>query len=530
MPAIQLMPVSGADSVQTSSASAAKTQKLQGLQSTFTNYMHQNSANTAQTAKQQSIAPKAADAKTAGTDGSVQQQYEQYQSRAAAQTDKVSSAQTAEDTDPDTVNEAVEEAVEDIQEIIKENLGVDDEQIKAAMELLGLTQADLLNPQQVTALAAVLTGSGDAGMMLFHENFQQVFQETSAVTEDLLKNLGMTMEELTDKISEVQVAVIQPEGTETVTDVLTAGAQPQETLQQTAEQIQEQAQAQETVQVNPQETVKTAQTEVPRETVVQAQETVQEESTQTQNVQSQEEAQPQRKPVQEAQPQQEQSQAGQEETADDSLAQDGFLQKNHQEQQNTRFDFGTNAHHQEPVFHTQAPQNVSTPQAPLPQVPMQEVIDQIVEYTKINISEEVKSIEMQLNPENLGKVYLHVSENHGTVTAQLTAQNENIKEALIQQAAVLKDNLNQQGIKVDAVEVTAGAHEFESSLERDAHSQEEQARQQEEQSGRRSRRSINLSDLGSASDMDGLSGLMSEEERLVAQIMRDHGNNVDYKA
>lgn len=519
MPAIQLMPVSGADSVQTSSA---KTQKLQGLQSTFTNYMHQNSANTAQTAKQQSIAPKAADAKAAGTDGSVQQQYEQYQSKAAAQTDKVSSVQTAEDTDPDTVNEAVEEAVEDIKEILKENLGVDDEQIEAAMELLGLTQADLLNPQQVTALAAQLTGSGDAGMMLFHENFQQVLQETKAVTEDLLKNLGMTMDELTNKISEVQSMVIRPEETETFTDVLTSEVQPQETIQQPAEQVQ--------MQEIPQETVKTAQTEVQRETVVQVQETVQEESTQTQNVQPQEETQPEKKPVQEAQPQQEQSQAGQEETADDSLAQDSFLQKNHQEQQNTRFDFGTNVHQQEPVFHTQAPQNVSTPQAPVPQVPMQEVIDQIVEYTKINISEEVKSIEMQLNPENLGKVYLHVSENHGTVTAQLTAQNENIKEALIQQAAVLKDNLNQQGIKVDAVEVTAGAHEFESSLERDAHSQEEQARQQEEQSGRRSRRSINLNGLGSASDMDGLSGLMSEEDRLVAQIMRDHGNNVDYKA
>lgn len=102
-----------------------------------------------------------------------------------------------------------------------------------------------------------------------------------------------------------------------------------------------------------------------------------------------------------------------------------------------------------------------------------------------------------------------------------------MKEALVQQAAILKENLNQQGIKIDAVEVSAGTHEFESSLERDAHSQEEQTRQQEEQSMRRSRRSINLNDFN---NLDGLSGMMSEEETLVAQIMRDNGNNVDYKA
>ncbi|MDE6970567.1 MAG: flagellar hook-length control protein FliK, partial [Eubacterium sp.] len=199
---------------------------------------------------------------------------------------------------------------------------------------------------------------------------------------------------------------------------------------------------------------------------------------------------------------------------------------NAETQDHTRFDFQTNVHAQEPSVNVQAPQN-PVAEAPLPQVNMQEVIDQIVQHTRIHLSEDVKSIEMQLNPENLGKVYLHVTEKQGTVTAQLTAQNENIKEALVQQAAILKENLNQQGIKVDAVEVTTGTHEFESNLERDAHSQEEQTRQQEEQNMRRSRRSINLGDLN---DLDGLSGMMSEEEALVAQIMRDNGNNVDYKA
>ena len=49
-------------------------------------------------------------------------------------------------------------------------------------------------------------------------------------------------------------------------------------------------------------------------------------------------------------------------------------------------------------------------------------------------------------------------------------------------------------------------------------------REQMQQSGKQTRRSLNLSEL------DELSGLMTEEEQLVAQIMRDNGNQVDLTA
>ena len=45
-----------------------------------------------------------------------------------------------------------------------------------------------------------------------------------------------------------------------------------------------------------------------------------------------------------------------------------------------------------------------------------------------------------------------------------------------------------------------------------------------EESQKQTRRNLNLDDL------DGLSGLMTEEEQLAAQIMRDNGNQVDYTA
>lgn len=70
-------------------------------------------------------------------------------------------------------------------------------------------------------------------------------------------------------------------------------------------------------------------------------------------------------------------------------------------------------------------------------------------------------MEMQLNPENLGKVYVNISSKEGVIHAQLAASNEAVRAALETQVADLRQNLNQAGVKVDAVEVTVASHEFE---------------------------------------------------------------------
>ena len=157
------------------------------------------------------------------------------------------------------------------------------------------------------------------------------------------------------------------------------------------------------------------------------------------------------------------------------------------------------------------------------QIDVNDVINQIARNVRVTISEAATSMEMQLNPEHLGKIYLNISERAGVIRAQITAQNEAVKEALETQLVELRTNLSQQGIKVDAVEVTVGTHEFEQNLEGNA-KQEEQQGQQMEESQKQTRRNLNLDDL------DGLSGLMTEEEQLAAQIMRDNGNQVDYTA
>ena len=150
-----------------------------------------------------------------------------------------------------------------------------------------------------------------------------------------------------------------------------------------------------------------------------------------------------------------------------------------------------------------------------------DVIEQISEYTKVLVSGDTTSFEMQLNPENLGKIYIHISEKAGNITAQITATNESVREALQAQVADLKVNLNQQGIKVEAVEVTVESHEFEQNLEENASREQHKAEQEEERRASSGRRNINLNDL------DSLSGVMSEEESLVAKIMQENGNQMD---
>ena len=175
--------------------------------------------------------------------------------------------------------------------------------------------------------------------------------------------------------------------------------------------------------------------------------------------------------------------------------------------------------------HTVDPAAAKTPET-VPEFSRQldtlDLIRQVTEFTKVTVREAQTTMEMQLNPEHLGKIYIEVTTKEGNVSAHIMTQNELVKEALEAQMAELKQSMNQAGVKVDAVEVTVGSHEFEKNLEQNAKQDERQAEEQEKASPKTRR--INLDEL------DELSGVMSEEEALVAQIMADHGNSVDYTA
>ena len=115
---------------------------------------------------------------------------------------------------------------------------------------------------------------------------------------------------------------------------------------------------------------------------------------------------------------------------------------------------------------------------------------------------------------------MQVTSKEGAVTAQLFVQNETVKAMIESQLMVLREAMNEQGVKVEAVEVTVETGQFGRSLEQHSEQQKQEA---ERQAKSYQRRAINL-----------LAGIeeesMDAEELLRAHIMRESGNSVDMNA
>jgi flagellar hook-length control protein FliK len=153
-----------------------------------------------------------------------------------------------------------------------------------------------------------------------------------------------------------------------------------------------------------------------------------------------------------------------------------------------------------------------------------DVINQITDYMKLNVKENLTSMEIQLHPASLGTVKDMVEQaQDGGVTAKFTASTEEAKTALQTQLIQLQHKLDEQGIKVNAVEVAVDAHAFEQNLEK---GNQQNASEQEEKRQSRIRR-INLGDPDLLQE-ETLE--LDEETRLAAEIMAANGQTVDYTA
>ncbi len=150
------------------------------------------------------------------------------------------------------------------------------------------------------------------------------------------------------------------------------------------------------------------------------------------------------------------------------------------------------------------------------------LIEQIVENAKLTLSKEVTSMEMMLNPENLGKINLNISVREGVVTATIVAQNEAVREAIESQIVMLKENLNNQGLKVEAVEVTVESHAFEANANQGDGNTFSSQQEEAKKNSNRPLRTDSLEDL--------LMEELTEEEQLVLEMMVENGNQINFKA
>lgn len=436
----------------------------------------------------QSQEPSAKNTKMAGVSGSDSAQTDSYDRYRY----KDKSVDAAKDTDTSdktaAAKDKADQLAKDVVKSVSDDLGVDEEKVTDAMETLGLTELDLLNPQNLAQLAKELTGATDDAGLLLNADFKQLLSDVTALVEAFVEETGVSVEtiaQLTEKMPELTVTAGTDNGALQTETATSDGMTETDTEQSISD-----------AHVDTVATDTAAADADPENAKV---------LTEDQNQPSDEPAEGELDQIITAEPvQRRQNDSATSETRGGQFT-----------------DQLANAVNEAMTEVNAAGEMSQT--ASYTSVDAIDVINQIVERVRISQGIDTTTIEMQLNPENLGRIYLNISSREGAVHAQLYAQNEDVKAALEAQIATLTENLNQAGVKVDAVEIAVATHEFERNLEQNAGSGEEQQEEAQERN-QTSRRSLRLDGF------DDPELTLSEEEALIAQMMKDNGNSVDFTA
>ena len=326
-------------------------------------------------------------------------------------TDKVSQTGTESVKDDENVSEKLEEAGSKVLDKIKENFGLSGEELAEAMEMLGLTLTDLLVPNNITKLIVEATGNQDAMSIVTDSDLSAALMDTMSFLDEQLAEvsgeLDIPMEDLKGLINDVALSsnleehVASKEGDVQSQDYIDGDGRPVVSQKDSSEH-------------------ETMQDVVARKLTVN-------------------------------------KEAG---ASDDSLKNSNDNLKHSEESSKTDNEPHASFEHVtgqiSSAFET-AFEAVDSHISPV------DVVNQVVNSIKLNNFSELKSIEIQLNPQNLGKVNLMVSVREGVVTAQISTENEQVKRALESQLSTLRENIEQQGIKVEAVEITVQTNAFEAN-------------------------------------------------------------------
>ena len=294
------------------------------------------------------------------------------------------------------VTDTVKEVCEDIKDAIKEEFDVSDEDIKVAMELLGLTALDLLSTAKVAELIEQLTGT-DALTLITNEDMMQSFNNIINVVDeanaDIAGMLGVKTEEVGIVLGQNDIApVVNSEDTAKQDNVKESDAEnADDNINQT---------------VDNQESL----SEVLAKKIT---------------------------------------------TESDGKAKNNMSESNEANNKVTYADVADNMiSNITDTFADIITEDIST-------VKEADIVNQVIDSVKLMASRELTSMEVMLNPEHLGSVHITVTARNGIVSAQIAAQNQQVKTALENQMVTLREQFESQGLKVDAVEITVMAHSFE---------------------------------------------------------------------
>lgn len=376
----------------------------------------------------------------------------------------------AEGKDLDAAKDAAEDAGKEVVDKVADKLGVTPEEVEEAMSVLGLTFMDLVNPSQMAALINQLTGEGDALTPLTDEGLFATIQELTA-------EIGVILEEQAEVLSE-ELGVDVSEALNLMETAATATATATEENTGFVLEVEDETVTASDVIVTEGSGVTDLAEE---ETVSVISEEVEDSGKDTDHKQN--------------------AAGSSQETAGAYVQAPGADQAFVAEPKEVELPFTS-------------------------YLRPEEILDQIADYVKIHHSEGLSEMEISLNPESLGRVYLQIAAREGVITATIAAQNEAVRDALMVQALTLKEELNQQGLKVEAVEVTIESHEFERNTDNGG----EQAKDlYEQQVQKQTRRRLVIENLAQAEEMLENEDLTADE-RLQIDMMARNGGTVDFTA
>ena len=371
----------------------------------------------------------------------------------------------------DTATEKLEKSGEELVEDIAEEMDVTREDVEAAMAMLGLTAIELFDPDNLRQLLLAISGNQDELALLTDEtlygNLQDLLGTLGESLEDLQKELGLSEEELKELMNRMLSEQEESGMTEAET------GEDLEGMKDYTVSVQKDG-----------ETVKM------KVTVDDASgnKSVQESVTNT----SKAEVQPEQKMQQDAS-----ADSGKE----GNSAGNAMLQAPEM-----------------PVQVNEAPEAAAMEYRSLQ---TEQIMNQIVEYMKINLKADTQTMELQLHPASLGTVNVQLMAKEGGLTAHFTTQNEAVRAVIETQLIQLKNQFEEQGIKVDAVEVTVANHAYGQQFSQD----NENAGQEQSKAGK-GRRNINLDQIESEEELEG----MEDSERIAVEMMQASGSTVDYTA
>ena len=419
--------------------------------------------------------------------------------------DKTLTVEETQEAPDEMTTEQIADALAQIIEQIKQLLGVSDEEVLAGMENIGLEPADLLNADNMAQLLTAIAGEGETISFVTNEDLYAALQEMTTTVENvssqLLEDTGLTQEELDAVLAKlaqeqnpVQEEPVQSTGFEQGTGMTDA-------VNEDAALSQEGIPA---VVVEGDETLQ------------QQKETSKDEPTQKQYEELPENQQ--ENPTDgtvKVQTQKAEHHANRQGKSDDFKGQQDMTHSFGENLENSKMT--TSVTTETAVSYTS--QNVES------------IIKQLADFVKIIRNENLTEMELQLHPASLGTVNVSLVTKGGAVTAEFTTQNEAVRAAIESQVSQLVTNLEEQGVKVEAVEVSVASHEMERNL--DENNQNDQSRQEQEERQRVSGTRRNSINFNSFVDGDEIAEEMQgadDATRIAMELMAANGNSVDLMA